>query len=461
VKQPANGLGSGSTVATLHPTSVRWHILAVLIAFSWISWFNRVSMSVAYNEQIRSELGISEVAIGYVYSALVVAYMICMAPGGWFADRFGTRLALTVMGFGSALFVALTGVVGLAALSMTVTIAALLGVRATQGAFTAPIYPGSSRAIACWFPAWQHAGANGAIMAAAVLGIAACPHAFGALLDLFAWPTSFVLSGVATALVALLWVWYARDLPAQHPKVNLAEIRWISPDESNQPPQNVRSRVAVEADARLLLQAGHEVADAKAWRAILTNRNLILLTLSYAGVGYFQYLFFFWMHYYFEGVLKLGRYESRNYATILYLAMAAGMLLGGWLADYLALAWGRRRGRAVVVVGGMLGGAALLGGGLFASQPGWIVLWFALALAAVGSTEGPLWATALDLGGRHGAKAAGIFNTGGNAGGVLAPVVTPLVSTVYGWPWGIGLGSLVCLAGVSLWLWIDPQTERG
>ena len=49
-----------------------------------------------------------------------------------------------------------------------------------------------------------------------------------------------------------------------------------------------------------------------------------------------------------------------------------------------------------------------------------------------------------------------IFNTGGNAGGALAPVVTPLVSQAFGWMWGIGLGSLACLGGVVLWFWIDP-----
>ena len=70
-----------------------------------------------------------------------------------------------------------------------------------------------------------------------------------------------------------------------------------------------------------------------------------------------------------------------------------------------------------------------------------------------------MWATALELGGRRGATAAGIFNTGGNAGGVLAPVLTPLISDKYGWPWGIGLGSLVCLAGVCLWLWINPEEQ--
>jgi MFS family permease len=293
-----------------------------------------------------------------------------------------------------------------------------------------------------------------------VVGIAACPHTFGALLDLFDWPGAFVVTGASTALLALLWVWHARDLPAQHPSVNPAELRWIRSDQSDKKQHDIWSDAAMEVDSRPLPRA-MPLADKKAWWALLTNRNLILLTLSYAGVGYFEYLFFFWMHYYFEGVLKLGKYESRDYATVLYLAMAAGMFLGGWLSDYLALAWGRRRGRAFVVVSGMLGGAVLLVGGLLASQPGWTVLWFALALAAVGSTEGSFWATAVDLGGPRSATAAGILNTGSNAGGVLAPVVTPLVSAAFGWPWGIGLGSLVCLAGVSVWLWIEPEVERG
>ena len=178
-------------------------------------------------------------------------------------------------------------------------------------------------------------------------------------------------------------------------------------------------------------------------RRLLTNRSLMLLTLSYAAVGYFEYLFYFWMHYYFEEVLHVGKGASRWYATVLYLAMAAGMFLGGWLADRLSRSWGRRTGGCAVVVGGMLLGAALLGVGLLASVPGWIVVWFGLALAAVGATEGPFWATAIELGGRQGGTAAGIFNTGGNAGGVLAPVVTPLVSRACGWLWGIGLGSLV------------------
>src|SRR4051794_18480344 len=98
-----------------YATWVRWRVVALLLAFSFMSWFNRVSMSAAYDERIQNELGISEGAIGVVYSAMLFAYMLFMTPGGWLADRIGPRRALALMGFGSALFVALTGVVGFVA----------------------------------------------------------------------------------------------------------------------------------------------------------------------------------------------------------------------------------------------------------------------------------------------------------------------------------------------------------
>jgi MFS family permease len=63
----------------------------------------------------------------------------------------------------------------------------------------------------------------------------------------------------------------------------------------------------------------------------------------------------------------------------------------------------------------------------------------------------------VELGGRRGGLAAGICNTGGNAGGLVAPVLTPFVAGRFGWEAAIGVGSAVCLAGVLLWRWIDPH----
>jgi sugar phosphate permease len=422
------------------PSTVRWRILALLLAFSFMSWFNRVSMPVAYNVRIKDQLGISEKAIGSVYSALLFAYMLCMTPGGWFADRWGPRLALAVMGLGSALFVILTGMVGLALVSAGTVVVLLLIVRALMGLFTAPIYPASGRILAHWMPVRQRAAANGTVMAAALVGNACTYIGFGALVDRFDWPAAFAITGTITGLLALVWVWYGRNDPVEHPAVNEAEQALIGtgPKPREQP-----------------------AAEPGQWRVLLRNHSLVLLTVSYAAIGYFEYLFYFWMHYYFDEQLKVGKDESRLYATIISLTTAAGMLLGGWLSDRLARARGQRFARTAVVVSGMVLAAALLGAGVLVREVGWVVVCFALANAAIGLTEGPAWATAIELGGRQGATAAGIFNTGGNAGGVLSPIVTPVVSDYLGWQWGIGLGGLVCLAGACLWWWIDPgEGER-
>jgi ACS family D-galactonate transporter-like MFS transporter len=181
--------------------------------------------------------------------------------------------------------------------------------------------------------------------------------------------------------------------------------------------------------------------------------------LSYGTVGYFQYLFFYWMNFYFQTVLKLPEGTSRKYAAIPPLAMAAGMPLGGWLSDRLERASGSVRTRRIVPMAGMTAGALLLILGAFSQSPEWIVFWFALALGAVGAAEGPFWATVVELGGRRGGSAAALFNTGGNAGGLLAPIVTPLVGQYLGWGYAVGLGGVICLLGVILWFWIDPAEQ--
>jgi MFS family permease len=131
------------------------------------------------------------------------------------------------------------------------------------------------------------------------------------------------------------------------------------------------------------------------------------------------------------------------------------MPLGGWLSDRLERAAGTGRSRRIVPMAGMAAGAGLLALGVFASEPLWIVTWFALALGAVGTAEGPFWVTAVELGGRRRGSSAALFNTGGNAGGMLAPVVTPWVGQNHGWGYAVGLGALICLAGVAFWLGVE------
>jgi MFS family permease len=404
-----------------HP---RGAIVALLMAIVFTGHFNRMCMATAGDARIMDQYGIAPERMGVVYSALLLTYTVCMIPGGLFIDRYGPRIALAALGFGSAFFVAMTGAVGWALDDGASVFAALVGVRCLLGVVFTPLHPGSARAVSLWVPPDWRSRTNGLVNGSALVGIAATPPAFGLLIDRFDWPLAFLIVAGFTATLSVIWTTFATDGPA-HPG---------SPPARAEPP-----------------------GPAESWRTLLGRRSLVLLTLSYGAVGYFQYLFFYWMTYYFRTVLHLPEGRSRFYAAIPPLAMAAGMPLGGWLSDLLERAVGTSRGRGIVPMAGMTAGALLLVLGALASEPAWIVFWFALALGAVGASEGPFWATAIELGGRRGGSSAAFFNTGGNLGGMLAPVVTPLIGRQFGWGWAVGVGGAVCLAGVVLWLWIDPS----
>jgi ACS family glucarate transporter-like MFS transporter len=78
-------------------------------------------------------------------------------------------------------------------------------------------------------------------------------------------------------------------------------------------------------------------------------------------------------------------------------------------------------------------------------------------MGSMGMCEGPFWTAAVRMGGRQGGLAAAIFNTGGNAGGVLAPMVTPFFAERYGWEASIGVASVFAVLGALLWIGIDPR----
>jgi MFS family permease len=401
-------------------------------------------MSVAGDMRIMSDYKISPVAMGSVYSAFLLAYTLFMIPGGWLIDRRGPRFALALVCLGSGVFVVLTGCVGFIAPAAAIAFPAFIAIRSLMGVVSAPLHPAAAKAVSLGIPLSRRSMANGMVTGAALLGVAATYLLFGQLISRLDWQWAFIVAGIATGTMGWLWGRYALE--------ELSHGDFDGSKNKAEPPID---------------SMPHETSPPKrflpGFRSFLrNNKNLLLLTGSYAAVSYFQYLFFYWMHYYFEQVLKLGEDESQFYATIPPLAMAAGMPLGGWLSDRLLSNFSWRVARAGLVMSAMTASASLLLLGISASEPFWIVTWLSLALGVLGAAEGPFWVTAVEVGGRRGGLSAGIFNMGGNAGGALAPVVTPWISDVLGFGWqnGIAVSSGVCLLGAALWYWIDLGPDQ-
>jgi MFS family permease len=422
------------------PTSIRWLIVLMLMGFTFQGHFNRVSISVAGNERFIKIDGMSPELMGIVYSTFGIVYTIGMLPGGWVIDRLGPRLAMTIMGVGMGLCVVLTGALGWLKLPIASLWVPLLVIRGLAGACSTPLHPGAARSVSLWMPLSSRATANGLVTAGALIGIAATYPGFGWLMDRLAWPWAFVVSGSTLMVFALIWSQLATDDAAGHKWTSSAEKKLVGVGDELSP----RSSVFV---LDLL--------------ALFRNRPLVLLTLSYGTVSYFQYLFFYWIEYYFETELRLEIADCRHATFIVHIAMAVGMAFGGIGSDILCRQCGRRWGFRAVALLGMGLTAAFAGAGISSTERGHVVWLFSLSLGSLGLCEGIFWTTAPLLQKNSGGLAGAFLNTVGNAVGFLAPVFTPWIGKEFGWPAAIAVACVACGIGAILWFWIDPEPAGG
>jgi MFS family permease len=417
---------------------VQWGIATLMVAFSVMSYFDRTIMSIA-GPGIIKEFSLTETEMGSVYSSFVLSYAILMIPGGWLADRLGPWRVLTGMGFGAGLFTALTALSGKPGLGTLLgVVPSFLIIRLGLGASTAPLYPSCGRMNANWYDLNKRARIWGLVAAGAGIGSATSPLLFTWMIARYGWRFSFFLSGVATAALATVWVWYVRDHPSQHPAL---------------------SRLPNHALPRPLKRKPAGNPGRTPWGRILSDRNLVLLFIGYFTVAYFEYIFFFWIYYYFGQIRHMGTTETALYTSSTMVAWTAMTPLGGWLSDRLAERLGHKIGRRLVPLVCLTTSAILVVIGINLSSPTAGAAVLALSFGCAASTDGPFWACAIDVGGKYVGAAGGMLNTGGNLGGFFAPVVTPFIAHFFGWSAGLYVGSAIMAAGAALWLGIDP-TKR-
>jgi len=233
------------------------------------------------------------------------------------------------------------------------------------------------------------------------------------------------MAAIASAVLSVLWYWHVRD----------------------HPPEQMQSG------------ARREVRVATPWKELFRNRDLMLLTVGYFTANYFEYIFFYWLYYYFGQIRHMGMEQSAVYTTLMWVAWAVMTPIGGWTSDRMVAKYGTKKGRRIVPMVGLTLSAVLvyIGSNVTDTLPTVVLLCLSLGFAS--SSDGPYWAAAIEASGKYSGAGGGIFNTGGNLGGLLAPTVTPYIASRLGWEWGLYAGGLIVLIGVSAWFFIGKGSK--
>ena len=418
-------------------TNVRWVILALLFMASFVAYVLRTNMSIA-GESIMADLGLSKIQLGVVLSAFAWGYAIFQFPGGIFGDIVGCRRALTIIAVLWGILTLVTGLVpGTTLASTAFILTTLVGLRFLVGVVQAPLFPvACGGTIGNWFPVSGWAFPNGLTSTGLTLGAAATAPLIAWLMQTLGWRLSFIVTAPLAFLIAGVWWWYARDNPADHPRVSKKELDLIN---SNRP--------SPEPD----------IEDKTAWKSVLKNRDILLLTASYFCMNYVFYIFFNWFFIYLVDVREFGIMKGGYFAAAPWIVGAVAASVGGLWCDRLCKRIGPRWGCRIPGIVGLSLVAGLLFLGATAENPHLAVVFLSLSFGCTQLTEGAYWAAAISVSGKHASAATGVMNTGGNVVGGIGALLVPITAEAFGWVPALATGSVFAMIGAGLWLFVRAE----
>lgn len=411
----------------------RYWIYLLLFTLSAINYIDRIALSVA-SKPIAEEFGLSPIAMGYLFSSFLWAYLLCLLPAGMIVDRWGARMtnasSITIWSIATVL----TG----AATNFTT----LIITRLAMGAGESSTFPAGVRSIREWVPVRERGFATTIFNSGAYAG-----PAFGALLlgwttGLVGWRGSFIIAGMIGFVWLAAWLIWYRD-----PK----EASWLSASE--------RAEILAERD--LNEAPSDKKTGASGFGILLRSKTIWGLALTQACAVYTQYLFLTWLPNYLQTTRDLSLLKTGFYTALPYgLAVIFGIILGR-VSDALLDAKGARSGRRRTMVVVMMLCSAVILLAPYVSSIWAIIALVTISLTGISTAVSLNFALVNDLLRRpqDAGKATSIMAVGGNVFGLLAPIVTGYViawSGSYNWAFGLAGIFLVMGAFASLTLTRQP-----
>ncbi len=359
----------------------RWTVVGLLFTASLINYFDRATISFAL-PLISAEMHLGPEAKGVLLSAFFWSYTFMQIPMGIIADRVNLRW---LYGVAFALWSLSQGLMGLAA-----GLGTLIAFRVLLGIGESIYLPGGSKIVSLLFRPHERGLPAGLFDAGTRTGLVMEGVLVPMMLVHLGWRQTFMVVGFS----ALVWLapWFLltpRDLREPHP----------------------HTRGAAGGFGRALV-------------ALVTNRNLVGVCLTFFCFDYYWYFLVNWLPDYLVTARGLTMMRAGIYAALPYLVFGMSEPIGGWLADRLVVrGWTQSRARKTVVTFAFMTGLLLIPAA-WAQTPAAAVA-FIIGGCLVGLATGNLL-VALQSCAPSSAIGlwTGIYNFIGNLAGIISPLIT-------------------------------------
>lgn len=375
----------------------RYLIYILLFVFLSIYSLDRVTMAIA-GSSVAKEMGLSPVALGYLFSSYLWLYAVVLLPAGAATDRFGAQrtgaIAATMWSICQAL--------GGAAVSYFTLLLTRLGL----GLFESAANPCAHRAIREWTPRRERGIATAIWYAGTNAGPALGSPLVAWLITAYGWRSAFVVTG------AMGLVWVAIWVPFYRPP---ERARWLAEAE--------RSKILAERDAEPEAKAGTSIG----YRGLLlTTPTMWGLALTQGCVNYTSYFFLAWLPGFLQASYGLTVLQAGAYTALPFgLSAVLSIILSGVadrVFDATALHEGKRR--YAVALGAILSALIVLTPYVGSISLAMVVLTISLTFNTFAQSmnfalTNDRVRTTGDVG-----RAYAFFTLGGVSFGIIGPIVT-------------------------------------
>jgi MFS transporter, ACS family, glucarate transporter len=412
-------------------TSFRWFVAAMVAGFAFVSYVERMNISVAA-AMMMPDMSLTKTQMGQVFSSFLWGYAIFQVPAGRMGDVFGPRLTLTVAAILWGVTSVLTGLLpGLIFTGTYAVIGSLLILRFLLGAAEAATFPVGARAIRNWTPLRERGLGNSIMIAGASIAAAVTSPLVSWLMLQVGWRNSFYITSLAAFALALIWYLTVMDDPKDHSRVGAEELKILGNYASSSTTHGSRRTVPI--------------------LNLLRNRKILLLSLSYTCEGYVLFIFVFWLYLYLIEVRGFTMLNGGLIASLPWLTAFACTPIGGWFCDRISESKGRVAGaRTVIMIGYGLSGTLLFAAAKSDSRT-LCVAALCLSVGFLYFAEPAFWATSLHIAGENAGASSGIMNTAGILGGIVSTSLVPIIVKHFGWMPALASGAVVAVACTGAW----------